>query len=133
LSAAGDGILVLHRYFLWANQMRLHFLQEVGKHEPEEAIMYPYMSYYYSGAYAVVEGWRELGLSDPAIDDLLRSPNVDLLRRYRNGAFHFQREYFDPRFRDFIGEGGSARWIANLWQALDGWFLDYFKERASSR
>ncbi len=75
--------------------------------------MYPYMSYWYSGAYAVVEGWWELGLSDPTVDDLLRSPNVDLLRR--------------------IGEGGSARWIADLWEALDGWFLDYFKQRDSSR
>ena len=58
-----------------------------------------FMSYWYGGLYAVIEGWQELGLTDPTIDRLLESPNVELLRRYRNGVFHYQMTYFDDRFR----------------------------------
>jgi hypothetical protein len=41
-----------------------------------------FMSYWYGGLYVVVEGWRELRLSDPKIDALLTSQNVNLLKRY---------------------------------------------------
>jgi hypothetical protein len=50
------------------------------------------MSYWYAALYVVIEGWRDLGLADATIDALLQSPNVDLLKRYRNGVFHFQKD-----------------------------------------
>ncbi len=134
MSVTHKEIMALHRYFLWANQMRVHFHQvlQAGEPKPEEAMMHPYMSYWYSGAYAVIEGWRELKLSNPQIDGLLQSPNVKLLKRYRNGAFHFQREYFDPRFLQFMGGERSAEWISQLWGAFSEWFLEYFRARESA-
>lgn len=54
-----------------------------------------YMSYWYGGLYVVIEGWQRLKLSDDIIDNLLISSNVQLLKRYRNGVFHFQKEYID--------------------------------------
>ena len=63
----------------------------------------------------VIEGWQELGLADPAVDRLLMSPKVDLLRRYRDGVFHFQPDYFDSRFMDFIRQGQDAAANPNNW------------------
>ena len=37
------------------------------------------MALLYGMLYVVIEGWQELGLSDPEIDQLLKSPNVGLL------------------------------------------------------
>jgi len=85
-----------------------------------------YMSYWYGGLYVVIEGWRELRLHDEAIDRLLESPNVELLHRYRNGAFHFQREYLDRRFTDFMEpEAETVRWIHSLHEEFSRWFLAY--------
>jgi len=82
-----------------------------------------FMSYWYGGLYVVVEGWKELGFHDPDIDRLIESPKVELLRRYRNGAFHFQRDYADDRFFRFIEERDSATWVHELNSSLGRFFL----------
>lgn len=119
----------LHRYFIWANRMRHHFdtlldlvRGDLSDQHFIEATLY--MSYWYSGLYVVIEGWKELGLHDPSIDALLMSPNVDLLRRYRNGTFHFQSNYMDSRFRQFVEEGiEPATWVRELNQQFGRFFL----------
>jgi hypothetical protein len=91
-------IFSLHRYFMWAVAMREHY-QETGQRlsptpsffESEaanEAFMY--LSYWYAGLYVVCEGWQELKLSNPEIDALLSSPHLEILKRFRNGVYHFQ-------------------------------------------
>jgi hypothetical protein len=72
------------------------------------------MSYWYGGLYVVIEGWTSLELSDPKIDQLLDSPNVDLLRRYRNGSFHFQNNWLDPKLSDFCGSSRAVQWVNSL-------------------
>jgi hypothetical protein len=131
----------LHRYFIWANRMRIHFYELVPKiasnpnpdrftDEAIEADMY--MSLWYGELYVVVEGFQELGLSDPGIDALFASPNLDLLRRYRNGVFHFQKEYFDERFIKFIRDGeNAASWVSDLTQALGTYLLRELNRRPS--
>ena len=130
-------VLTLHKYFLWANLMHTHFYELVPKiaaletpnrfsTEVLEADVY--MSLWYGQLYVLIEGWRELGLSDPTIDTLLRSPNVELLKRFRNGALHFQKEYFDERFLGFMRDGqNSAQWANELHQAFSAFFLDRFR------
>jgi len=140
--AFNEAVHSLHRYFIWANRMRIHFYDLVPKvaNNPEqdrfsaEAIEADlYMSFWYGELYVVIEGWRELGLSDPAVDSLLASPNVDLLRRYRNGAFHFQKTYFDERFLEFIRDGkDAAAWVSDLNRALGAHFLQRFSQKAVS-
>ena len=119
-SARHGEVFALHRYFIWSDEMRKHLetvLLNIGEARPDmlsEAGIRSFlsMSYWYGGLYVVIEGWRELGLHDDAIDRLLESPNVDLLRRYRHGAFHYQREYLDRRFTDFMEpEAGTVQWI----------------------
>ena len=89
-----------------------------------------YMSYWYGGLFVVIEGWKELGLTDKKINALLNSPNIDLLRRYRNGVFHFQKDYSDERFLGFMRDGRNCvDWIRNLNQEFGRYFLTWFKQK----
>jgi hypothetical protein len=48
--------------------------------------------------------------------------NKQLLRRYRNGVFHYQRDYFDERFVDLWAQDFEARlWIRRLHDAFAHW------------
>ena len=91
-------LFVLHRYFIWSDRMRVHFdnalrNKEKLDHGSFQIETFLYMSYWYGGLYVLIEGWKELKLSDQKVNSLIESPNVDLLRRYRNGIFHFQKDY----------------------------------------
>jgi len=123
--------MALHRYFIWSDVMRL-LMDQIGERQgwkvestSQAGIrLFHFMSYWYAGLYVVIEGWRELGLHDDVIDELLESPHVKLLRRYRNGAFHYQRKYFDDRFMDFMKPGAPA-WIRSVRHEFSRWFLAY--------
>lgn len=132
-------IIVLHRYFIAASKMRILFDQTLcnaeywKKYEGRDPVSTAYlmhaddygifMLYWYGGLYIVIEGYRELALSDAKIDDLLISPNVDSLRRCRNTVFHFQTDYFDKRFLNFIGQQGVVQWVRQLTEAFSEFFL----------
>ena len=129
-------IFTLHRYFLWADRMRAHMDTVIGsepKFEEAEIDFYLYMSYWYGALYVVIEGWRELKLSDPRIDALLSSPNVDLLRRYRNAVFHYQREYFDPRAVEFFGERSTPAWVREIHGEFGRYFLEWFRSTSEEQ
>ena len=54
----------------------------------------------------MIEGWRALKLSDPNVDSLLSvTKNVKLLKKYRNGVYHYQKNYFDNRFMNLMTKG----------------------------
>jgi hypothetical protein len=80
------------------------------------------MSYWYGSLYVVIEGWRQLQLTDPKIDPLLLSPNVRFLKKYRDGVFHFQRSYFDDRFLGCIKAGDSVEWVRTIHSELGEYF-----------
>src|SRR5258705_5390896 len=101
----------LGRYLMWCQSQRDQY-KEINvtwetsfydSMEMQKAFMY--LSYWYAGLYVVCEGWQELKLTDPEIDKLLGSPNLDVLRRYRNGVFHYQQDYFDTRIKEAIKLG----------------------------
>ena len=143
MSATLEQITALHRYFLWADRMRLHSEEVAATRHPhatagppspvhDEFFAHAYRSYWYAGTYVVIEGWRCLLLSDTEIDRLLDSPYVEALKRYRHGVFHFQRKYFDTRFLEFTSAGGeSAAWIRQVGEAFRRWFWGYIKELES--
>jgi hypothetical protein len=83
---------------------------------------FAYTALWLSLLYVVVEGWEDLGLHDPVVDPLIASPHRDLLRRFRNGAFHFQQDYFDQRFTDFLDDASSA-WAKQVHKGIGDWFL----------
>lgn len=127
----------LHRYFLWADRMRVHCdqvlksLKEEIKFGSQEHIDFSLnMSFWYGELFVVVEGWQELALKDDKIEVLLKNEDfVKLLKRYRNGAFHYQKDYFDGRFMDLISEKNSAKWIRSLNQEFSRFFLDHYKSK----
>ena len=117
------------RYFLWADGMRDGFeralklsgLVDISSSDGFNVVMY--MSLWYGCLFVVVEGWLSLGLRDDGVDNLLSSPELDLLRRYRNAAFHYQDAYLHEKFMTFIREGeSSATWVRELHQAFGHYF-----------
>jgi hypothetical protein len=128
-------VISLHKYFIWCNAMRLHFEAGFPKmkaehdwHDRESIDAVMYMSYWYAGLFVVIEGWRELDLQDANVNVLLTSPNVELLKRYRNGVFHYQKKYFDRRILDFVEDGiDPVHWVRSLHSALSAFFLDWCK------
>lgn len=127
-----QAIVTLHRYFIWANGVRTIFDSLLEKEAGQDAMerkkwnieMTMYMSLWYGLLYTVIEGWEQLKLSDKVIDQLLTSKNKDLLRRYRNGVFHFQEDYNDERFEKFFQEKNTVEWIRNLNKEFGRWFLE---------
>ena len=108
--------------------MRTHFyelLENKEKIKSEkfniEAVMY--MSLWYASLYVVIEGWQALKLKDERIDELLQSENVALLKRYRNGVFHFQKVYKDKRFDEFDQKKEAAEWMVKLNKDFGRYFL----------
>lgn len=135
--AAHTEVLALHRYFVWADRMRVHFNEVLAARNQGEGVdnvhLEPDMAYWYGGMYVVIEGWQGLGLAEPTIDALLTSPHVELLHRYRNGSFHFQKKYFDDRFTNFWSESETPRWVREVREAFSRWFLDYFERKEGGR
>lgn len=125
-----DKMVSLHKYYLWATYMAASWQKEIATIKeprswahPEALHAFMFMSYWFATLYVVVEGWQELGLSDPAVDELLTESHLALLRRYRHGVFHFQADYFDKRYRDFtdLGQAGST-WVNKLHGAFTAYF-----------
>ena len=82
-----------------------------------------YLSLWYGILYVVVEGWEALKIRDDTIDKLLKNPNKKLLKDFRNGVFHFQKNYNDKRFQKFYKSKDSAQWVLQLHTNFSEWFL----------
>lgn len=134
-----DNEFALGRYCLWADKLQHDFFRHImDRTEPDdfhfEEHGHIYMSYWYGALYVVVEGWRELKLTDLVIDGLLCSTNVELLRRYRNGVFHFQRNFYDQRFWDLMLAGReSVEWVSQLHREFRRYFVAFFAARKKAR
>ena len=81
-----------------------------------------FMYYWYGSLYVVVEGFRSLHLNDQSIATLLDSPNVNALRRCRNGAFHFRPSYFSARSLKAISKPDFVMWVREVMTAFRGYF-----------
>ena len=143
MAATDEEIHTLFRYFRCATQLKGDFHKAVeayGRPSTDDKQTevwlsgpFAYVSYYFSGLHVVLEGWMRLGLSDPQIDKLRLSPHVDLIRRYRNGAFHFQRDYFDARFRDFVANYTAlSKWADSLYEAFGDFFTEWNKQHGDT-
>ena len=132
-------LLALHRYYIWANRLREHFDSAASPPTESacpEAVFIDdrglFLSHWYAALFVVVEGWQEVQLSDPEIDMILSSPNVHLLRRFRNGVFHYQRNYSDPRFLDLVLAHGVVPWVRQLNLAFGRYFLQKLASSAGA-
>ena len=130
-----DPVYILHRYFIWANRMRIHFDEVLKKHIKNEINNHGfdiesmmYMSLWYGLLYVVIEGWKTLKIQDVIINNLLTSPNTEMLKEYRNAVFHYSKKrYYDNRFEAFYKETTSGKWARELNSEFSRFFLGYFK------
>lgn len=131
-----DPINTLHKYYIWANGIRMLFDVLLNEHSEKvlnttkwQTEVDMYMSIWYGLLYTVIEGWIELKLQDSIIEELIKHKNTELLKRYRNGVFHFQKEDNDTRFENFFSEEAAANWVRTLNREFGRWFLNYYAPR----
>ena len=120
-------IRALRRYFVTAETMRVRAQKMMDKYGPDElmfdkpqfAKFFGYTSLWFSTLWVALDGWRELGLSDDHIQEVLDDDRMDLLRQFRNVTFHFKREYVAPRHLAFLTAEDSMAWVFNAHYSLN--------------
>jgi len=144
-------ILTLHRYYIHTTLMKKQFEAELAKGEhivtehddPAKNVIMTgiklrampvgtFMDYWYGGLFVVCEGWKELKLQDDAINQLLDDPKLDLLKRFRNAAFHYQKDYLNPKHQGLIDDRESVKYVRSLSQELGRWFLEHLRDRKTT-
>ena len=109
--------------------MRKHFFDLLANKDNIDEVKYDietfmYMSLWYALLYTVIEGWQELKLNDANIDSLLlEEENIHSLKMYRNGAFHFQKDYDSRKFRELDQNIEAADWMTNLNREFGRFFI----------
>ncbi|SRR6266480_1742132 len=138
MAATDKEIHALHRYLIWSIHMREQCLAlKATENVPEDSMgkrlwlirPFMYLALWLALLYVVVEGYQSLGLRDPVIDSMLTSRNVDVLRRFRNGAFHYQRDYFDRRFTDVFSSEEVGDWSVQLHDEFRRFFIEWFQSK----
>jgi hypothetical protein len=127
------------RYLYWAEIQRKKFIDYDTEHQPAKGAkaewrLFAVASQWLASMWVVIEGWRDLGMKDETIDRLLTDwPNYcDLLRRYRNGVFHYQPTLLDERFDAFQKEGPDfGIWVFAVYLEFQR-FLWHWPDRFSA-
>ena len=122
---------------MWANRFRTrfddHFQQGAGPKSPGDITFLEDwvidMCSWYGHLHVTIEGWRQLELHDPQIDELLTSPNVEQLRRLRNAVWHYQKDWVDNRILAFMQQPDVVIWVRGLNQHLGRFFLTWHQKR----
>jgi hypothetical protein len=125
------GLITLIRYYKWALTLQEHVAPYMRAREAGEEVSdqdairtIGLLSYWFASLFVVVEGWQKLRLEDLRIDAMLADTDkLQLLRRFRNGVFHFQSSHTDDRFAEFFAEGLEA---VDWAQHLNSAFFDFF-------
>lgn len=83
---------------------------------------------FYALWYVVIEGYREINLPDSDIEKLLENEKaVELLRRFRNGIFHYQKNIDSPKVSEFLADGENIKWLGRLGKAFKAYFRRHLK------
>jgi hypothetical protein len=101
------------RYVFWAEiECQQYNAYERAEDEPTFGRATVLMLQFYAALWVAIEGWRECPLSDETVDELLTDAafeeNVQLLRRFRNGVYHYQPDLINERLLAFLHEGEHA-------------------------
>ena len=110
-----EKVIAWGRYLHWCDLHRKRFQKWIEiPHDVSDAIdgwhFVALASQWYASLWVVIEGWAEAKLKDQAIDELLEKTknNNSLLKRYRNGIYHFQPSLLEPRLVDFLKESEKS-------------------------
>lgn len=113
---------------LYARWMTTHQERGDADSEVSDALWFALAAQWLASVWVVVEGWQSLKMSDRVIDKLLDAyPDYcDLLKRFRNGVYHFQREVFDERLRAFPTNGQETLfWVMALFYEFKRFYWEW--------
>lgn len=132
-------LVSLHKHWISADAVKQVIYSgvtwEKSNHMPDDLIEYARVhsafariSVMYGLIYVVIEGYRELKLSDVRINKLLSEESyVGMLRRFRNSTFHYQKDPVSQKELEFLDADGSEIWIKELHDAFSDFFDREFK------
>lgn len=138
-SAELDRFLSWARYLYWSDILYLRWTEfsraqdTVEDHEGEWQT-FALSAQWFASVWVVIEGWRENRMSDPVIDKLLNAyPDFcELLRRFRNGVYHYQPELFDQRLTALPRNGEESQfWVYALFYEFKRFFWEWPGKRSS--
>jgi hypothetical protein len=117
------------RYLYWADLMQRawdKYMTEKGGDANESLPEFLGVSSYWAASlYVVIEGWETAKFEDPIVDALLGiSDYRDVLRRLRNGTFHYQPELVSPKVLNFFRSSDVILWLHFLHEEFCRWLRD---------
>lgn len=129
-----DKFLSWARYLYWSDILYQRFIAHEGqdtKHfsyqqqSQSEWRTLAYSAHWLASLYVVIEGWEELSLDSSTINKLLSRYRdfVSVLRRFRNGVYHYQPQIFNSRLTEFPRKNSETiTWAAALMYEFKRWF-----------
>jgi len=129
-------IIALHKHWCTADAVKQFISADVPEKGCEEypqwfkslgnmASVFHRLSVWYALLYVVIEGFREMKLTHPEVDELLKNEEcVDCLRLFRNATFHYQKDPLTEKTLKFLEAKDSEKWIMDLNKALNRFFLE---------
>lgn len=108
-----EDLIAFSRYLSWADLARCAYESKFDEScddvttEPVWGPGFAWLSYWYGSLFVVIEAYEEIAWRDRVVDGLLAHPGgyKGLLRRFRNGVFHFQRDLTDSRLLGILSKG----------------------------
>lgn len=127
-----EQVMAWGRYLYWCDLHRQRF--DAWMEEPhdvgQDAAGWHFIALiaqWYASLWVVVEGWVEAKFEDASIKDILsQSEYCDLLRRFRNGVYHFQPRIIESRLLGFLAEvERTVAWVELLHLEFLRFFWDF--------
>jgi hypothetical protein len=117
------------RYVYWADLMFRDwdkFMTEKGAHAKKAKMEWLGVSSYWAASlYVVIEGWEAAKFTDPIVDALLGVSNYkEVLRRLRNGTFHYQSAILSQKVTEFFQTPDVTLWLYFLHEEFCRWLRD---------
>ena len=134
-----EELLELHRRWIWAGIIRKQFIQAGVGHLSQPIDLQKmfvtdygcYMSLWYGLLFVVLEGLRRFKITVEPIQNDIESI-YGVLKLYRNGTFHPQKDYWSPRMFKIAEDPNSAKKIWAIHDGLGEYFLQEFAKRKSA-
>lgn len=95
-------ILSFGQYLHWSQMQYEHYRSY--KEDSSDADFFGALAHWLASLYVVAEGWQEIGIPDRVIAELIAKydEHLQLMRRLRNGVYHFQRKPLSEKLTDFL-------------------------------
>jgi hypothetical protein len=106
-----ETIVSFGQYLHWSQMQYEHYRS--FQEDSSEADFFGALSHWLASLYVVAEGWQEIKIPDAVISDLIAKYDdyYKLMRRFRNGVYHFQHKPLSEKLTDFL----EAKSEGTLW------------------